>query len=248
MAMALLGARAVVLTDQSAVLELLDANIEENRKTHASALAADRVVTQELVWGDMAHALACKDAALDLLKRSASRAEGEKKALEEGASSMLPSSSSASSSSSLASSSPTTLTSANEHSSAASASSSSSAPSSTLTFPFDVVVGSDLIYAHENIPALVDMFKLFCLGIAPPARDERREGGDSSEPQESKGSDSTAQAQVRTVVGYLVAIDRFKWEARFFEAMAGFFRCETAAVVGDISIYRFTPKCSIKEA
>lgn len=77
----------------------------------------------------------------------------------------------------------------------------------------DFVIGSDLIYAHENIPPLVKTYEILTEPLRP----------DGTHP-----------------VAYLAVIRRFKWEENFFELMSQKFTCETILTFGDISINRYT--------
>eukprot|EP01134_Creolimax_fragrantissima_P001179 CFRG1179T1 len=74
---------------------------------------------------------------------------------------------------------------------------------------WDMVVGSDLIFAHENIPPLVKTYEFLC---GP------------------------------TTKAYLVTIQRFDWEAKFFELMSVQFDENIVHKEGDITIHCFTRK------
>ncbi|KNC76007.1 hypothetical protein SARC_11480 [Sphaeroforma arctica JP610] len=74
---------------------------------------------------------------------------------------------------------------------------------------WDVVIGSDLIFAHENIEPLVQTYEKLC------------------------GPNTKA---------YLVTINRFDWEARFFKLMEEQFDEELVLQEGDIYIHAFTKR------
>lgn len=95
---------------------------------------------------------------------------------------------------------------------------------------FDIVLGSDLIYAHENIDPLVATFrKFFDTGLV----------------SNSLLTPGTAQALNReqystiNIKVYLAAIERFAWESRFFSGMGSKFEAVTELVEGDIKVFAF---------
>ena len=81
---------------------------------------------------------------------------------------------------------------------------------------WDVLIGSDLIYAHEFITPLVTTFEVLS---------ERRNQSTGKHP-----------------VVYMSVIRRFKWEENFFNEMAQKFVQHTELEVGDICIYRYVRK------
>lgn len=77
----------------------------------------------------------------------------------------------------------------------------------------DFVIGSDLIYAHENIPPLVKTYEVLTDPLLPNGKHP---------------------------VAYLAVIRRFNWEEKFFELMKNKFSCEAVLTFGDITINRYT--------
>ena len=81
---------------------------------------------------------------------------------------------------------------------------------------WDVLIGSDLIYAHEFITPLVTTFEVL--------------------------SNRRNQSTGKHPVVYMSVIRRFKWEENFFNEMANKFVQYKELEVGDICIYRYVRK------
>jgi len=86
----------------------------------------------------------------------------------------------------------------------------------------EYVIGSDLIYAHENIPPLVETFTIL--------------------------SDTVVPTTGKHPVVYLAVIRRFDWEENFFKLMKKRFQSKVMLEFGDITIYEYTRLEDIEEA
>ncbi len=101
----------------------------------------------------------------------------------------------------------------------------------TTARTFDIVVGSDLIYAHENIAPLVATFSTFTRPNPPPT--SRRTAEDFEDDAEE------GKIELPKSVAYLAAIERFAWEKTFFEGMGAKLEKEVALEEGDIKVFAF---------
>merc|ERR1712154_135915 len=81
---------------------------------------------------------------------------------------------------------------------------------------YDVLIGSDLIYAHEFIQPLVETFEVL--------------------------SSVKAKKSGKHPIIFMSVIRRFKWEENFFKLMKNKFVQYKELEVGDICIYRYVRK------
>ena len=93
---------------------------------------------------------------------------------------------------------------------------------------YNILVGSDLIYAKEGIKPLVETFELLS--------DKAIENNDDNE------TIGTVKNGFKHPIVYMAVIRRFKWEEMFFQLMSVKFEQENVLTDGDIALYRYVRK------
>ena len=132
---------------------------------------------------------------------------------------------------------------------------------------YDIVIGSDLIYAHENIAPLVSTFETFAgneafIASLPPAvvQADTSLVTNASTSSSSEASVAAAADAPQTLTAppagtaadadaptkpwalrraYLAAIDRFNWEKNYYKGMSRAFDTGFTVEQGDIKIFGF---------
>ena len=94
---------------------------------------------------------------------------------------------------------------------------------------YNILVGSDLIYAKEGIEPLVTTFEL--LSNKPVAAEDNQ-----------GNKIGTVENGFKYPIVYMAIIRRFKWEETFFQLMSNKFTQENVLTDGDIALYRYVRK------